>query len=78
MACSWEWNLAMTHGDQWTDGNKDHLEDTQMQRLLRPKPLSYALAVYNLPLIRLNPERKTGIGEEMNEIKFPLPSRNSK
>jgi len=49
-----------------------------MQRLLRPKPLSYALAVYNLPLIRLNPERKTGIGEEMNEIKFPLPSRNSK
>ena len=76
VACSWEWDLAMTHGDQWTDGNKDHLEDTQMQRLLRPKPLSYALAVYNVPLIRLNPERKIGIGEEMNEIKSPLPSRN--
>ena len=74
MACSWEWDLAMTHGDQWTDGNKDNLED--MQRLLRPKSLSYALAVYNLPIIRLNPERKMGIGEEMNEIKFLLPNRN--
>lgn len=71
VAYSWEWNLAMTPGDQWTDGNKDNLEDSNVHRLLRPKSLSCALVVYNLPVIRLNSEGKARMEKKLNELISP-------
>lgn len=70
VGCSSECNLAMTPGDQWTDENKDNLEDANVHRLLRPKSLSCALLVCNLPVIRLNSEGKARMGKKLNGLRL--------